>query len=418
MQTVDHPTSHRRPGLPRTGGPTPRRPRTPVAPAPVRRPLPCRVEDPELWFAESPGPARGGQGPVRRLPPPGRLPGRRPGPRRALGGLGRRDLRARRGDRAEATAGTSPQGRRPREARSATDRTFIQNEGTAMNMLEHELAGCRMRELQAEAQAASRARGSTARGGAVRARRARSAPMPAPLRRAQRRRRPLRPGPSGRPPVASGHEARSSGRSLAEVRPDPVLRRRTSRTPRSRGAIPRGRPGSRRRRRAGTARRSTRSSPGGSAGRPAAGSAAGRAGWRRSAGSAIRAACSCIQARVKWKCRSTSGLEQRAQVVEHPLGVHLHVRPDEALGAQVGEDLVGLAGQRPAQQPADRLGMAVGQPGRGPEVDDAEPPVGEQPEVARVRDRRAAGRPAADRRSAARPAGARRGRAAPGCRRR
>ena len=27
-----------------------------------------------------------------------------------------------------------------------------------MNMLEHELAGCRMRELQAEAQAASRAR--------------------------------------------------------------------------------------------------------------------------------------------------------------------------------------------------------------------------------------------------------------------
>ena len=30
------------------------RPRTPVAPAPVRRPLPCRVEDPELWFADSP----------------------------------------------------------------------------------------------------------------------------------------------------------------------------------------------------------------------------------------------------------------------------------------------------------------------------------------------------------------------------
>jgi WhiB family transcriptional regulator, redox-sensing transcriptional regulator len=25
-----------------------------VAPAPVRRPLPCRVEDPDLWFAESP----------------------------------------------------------------------------------------------------------------------------------------------------------------------------------------------------------------------------------------------------------------------------------------------------------------------------------------------------------------------------
>ena len=54
MQTVDSPTSHRLPGLPRTGGPSPRRPRTPVAPAPVRRPLPCRVEDPELWFAEAP----------------------------------------------------------------------------------------------------------------------------------------------------------------------------------------------------------------------------------------------------------------------------------------------------------------------------------------------------------------------------
>jgi len=25
-----------------------------LSPAPVRRPLPCRVEDPELWFAESP----------------------------------------------------------------------------------------------------------------------------------------------------------------------------------------------------------------------------------------------------------------------------------------------------------------------------------------------------------------------------
>ncbi len=46
--------SHRRPGLPRTGSVPPRRPHVPLAPAPVRRPLPCRVEDPELWFAESP----------------------------------------------------------------------------------------------------------------------------------------------------------------------------------------------------------------------------------------------------------------------------------------------------------------------------------------------------------------------------
>jgi len=54
QQTIAHPTSHRRPGLPWTGGSPPRRPHVPVSPAPIRRPLPCRVEDPELWFAESP----------------------------------------------------------------------------------------------------------------------------------------------------------------------------------------------------------------------------------------------------------------------------------------------------------------------------------------------------------------------------
>jgi WhiB family transcriptional regulator, redox-sensing transcriptional regulator len=53
LQTIDRPTSHRRPGLPPTDA-SPRRPRIPVPPAPIRRPLPCRVEDPELWFAESP----------------------------------------------------------------------------------------------------------------------------------------------------------------------------------------------------------------------------------------------------------------------------------------------------------------------------------------------------------------------------
>ena len=51
QSTADRLTSHRRPGLPRIGGPPPRRP-TP-APAPVRRPLPCRA-DPDLWFAETP----------------------------------------------------------------------------------------------------------------------------------------------------------------------------------------------------------------------------------------------------------------------------------------------------------------------------------------------------------------------------
>lgn len=52
QSTIARPTSHRRTGLPRTGGFPPRRPVHP--PAPVRRPLPCRVEDPDLWFAESP----------------------------------------------------------------------------------------------------------------------------------------------------------------------------------------------------------------------------------------------------------------------------------------------------------------------------------------------------------------------------
>jgi len=51
--TFEHATSHRRTGLPRTGEAPPRSP-IPLTPAPVRRPLPCRVEDPDLWFAETP----------------------------------------------------------------------------------------------------------------------------------------------------------------------------------------------------------------------------------------------------------------------------------------------------------------------------------------------------------------------------
>jgi WhiB family redox-sensing transcriptional regulator len=51
---VQQTMAHRRTGLPRSGGPTPRRPKLPLVPAPTRLPLPCRVEDPELWFAESP----------------------------------------------------------------------------------------------------------------------------------------------------------------------------------------------------------------------------------------------------------------------------------------------------------------------------------------------------------------------------
>jgi WhiB family redox-sensing transcriptional regulator len=46
--TIDPATSHRRPGLDRTHVST-------QGPAQVvRRALPCRVQDPDLWFAESP----------------------------------------------------------------------------------------------------------------------------------------------------------------------------------------------------------------------------------------------------------------------------------------------------------------------------------------------------------------------------
>ena len=53
LQTIDRPASLRR-TPPGSGGATPRRPQPPLSPAPVRHPVPCREEDPELWFAESP----------------------------------------------------------------------------------------------------------------------------------------------------------------------------------------------------------------------------------------------------------------------------------------------------------------------------------------------------------------------------
>ena len=72
LQTIDRP-SHRRPGLPPTGGSdltgmAPRRPRTVAPAAPVRRPLPCRVEDPELWFADSPAQLERAKGLCRDCP--------------------------------------------------------------------------------------------------------------------------------------------------------------------------------------------------------------------------------------------------------------------------------------------------------------------------------------------------------------
>ena len=53
LQTIDRPVSLRR-TPPGSGGATPRRPQPPLSPAPVRHPVPCREEDPELWFAETP----------------------------------------------------------------------------------------------------------------------------------------------------------------------------------------------------------------------------------------------------------------------------------------------------------------------------------------------------------------------------
>ena len=64
--TIDPATSHRGAGLDRTHVSTP----APVGQV-VRRALPCRVQDPDLWFAESPGElelAKGfcGECPMRR----------------------------------------------------------------------------------------------------------------------------------------------------------------------------------------------------------------------------------------------------------------------------------------------------------------------------------------------------------------
>ena len=56
--------------------------------------------------------AGAGQVALRGLPAARRMPGRGGGASGAVGRLGRRDLRARFGDRAQATAGPSPQGRR------------------------------------------------------------------------------------------------------------------------------------------------------------------------------------------------------------------------------------------------------------------------------------------------------------------
>ena len=55
----------------------------------TRTQLPCRRENPELFFAESPQRRGARQGAVPGLPGPGRVPGRSPRAARAVGRLGR-----------------------------------------------------------------------------------------------------------------------------------------------------------------------------------------------------------------------------------------------------------------------------------------------------------------------------------------
>ena len=78
-------------------------------------------------------------------------------------------------------------------------------------------------------------------------------------------------------------------------------------------------------------------------------------------------------------------LEQRQEVLQDLVGIELDGRLDEALGPQQREHLLGLAVEGEAGQTPDRLRGAVGQPVDRAEVEDAEPAVGQQPEVAGVR---------------------------------
>ena len=73
--------------------------------------LPCRVNNPELWFAESPSRRGVRQDAVHGLPGPRPVPRRRPRAARALGCLGRRALPPRSGDPAQASPRPSPQER-------------------------------------------------------------------------------------------------------------------------------------------------------------------------------------------------------------------------------------------------------------------------------------------------------------------
>ena len=78
-------------------------------------------------------------------------------------------------------------------------------------------------------------------------------------------------------------------------------------------------------------------------------------------------------------------LDEGEQVGEHLVGVDLDAREDEALGPEPVDDTLGVTGERPPHEATDDRGDAVGQVRDGAVVDDAEPPVGGEQEVARVR---------------------------------
>ena len=84
--------------------------------------IPCRSNDPELWFAERTAAGGAGQGPLPRVPAHRGLPRRRHRACRAVGRLGRRGVHRRCGRRDQARSWTSPQerGRRGLTHRAVT----------------------------------------------------------------------------------------------------------------------------------------------------------------------------------------------------------------------------------------------------------------------------------------------------------
>ena len=122
QQTIDRATSHRRPGLPRTGGSAPRGPLTTV-PGPGAAPPAVPGRGPRPVVRRDPAQPGDRQEPLRQLPGARRLPRRGAGPGRAVGGLGRGDLRTRGRDRTQAAPRPTPQGGRRVSSQTDDQRT-------------------------------------------------------------------------------------------------------------------------------------------------------------------------------------------------------------------------------------------------------------------------------------------------------